>query len=367
MEVKIKSLKAALLFAVVALTLVGVPFIKSLQAQPTSDVIWISGMADVDWHNENEPYYVVVNDGTEYTSTGGWDRDPYLYNTPFIVAKNTHIRIQMGIFNLREQVYWRGVRRLDEGWWKENGNKRGYYYGSKSTGSTPQGPCTTWTKSWTSNGISEEITLKRLVYWPPTLVTVGSSQFLAYIVEYNILYSQSGAPQLVGRLGFAIILHFTCEIGSPEQSLDAILAAMNIVYSQILPAYQGILDPRLTFKLSYTFDDSMKHWPNTPQMYTFLIGWDGANAGDFQNAGIDYEDTRYSPLTTGLPWQPSGSAAIFAMPFKALHTRKTLEMDLIDVGPTGAECQRVTITFEENPPFGTGGGASCKGFATCVY
>ena len=356
-----RSILAAILLFSLLFILVGQ---MSVRAQGFPDTIWLTKSADVNWNGTNENVYLVINDGTLRTSS--WSLIPN-WRAPFIMADGTLSRYYMGIFNLREQVYWKDVRELDEGWWDTNGQRQGYLYETKSTISGPPVQ-TTWKHTWsgTDGGkqYTKSVTLIRKVHefsfflpWP--------RKFYGFVVEYEVWFflkvgSFAKLPWLAGHVGFAATWHENLESGTAATSLTAITGAMAKVQSTIMTSYdfKGIIDPDLKFVISYTFDDSMKIRSIAAKPNTALIGWDGLNCGDFLAMGINYEDSTYSPLTADTRWYPSGSAAIFGMVIRQswlLGTAPppTILMDncmmsgstMIGVGPTGLETQRVYVAF----------------------
>lgn len=361
---KMKSLKAAkTVFVIVVLTLASLCSLLPIAQAQTPDQIWpVSGVlptGDVDWDGNPENVRLVINDGTKYDYTGApttFDRGDYLWRAPFVIADQVP-NGRMGIENLRERVYWKGVRRLDEGWWDETGNKQGYLYQIKTTGA---GPHTWWSYGWTGTEGGTEydkiVQLLRDVHYE--IFTVGTEQFQAFLVEYQIWFAHGprGDPWqrlwLAGHFGFGIIWHAGPNAGNAETSLNAMVEAMATFQTTYASDFPGIIDQDLKFELSYFFDDNMKEWSNRLLPNVCLIGWDGENVCIFRrDAHIDYEDDDYSP-TNPIGVQPS--AAIFGMVHVPARIRWVdVEMDnsfinsdgaFVGVGPTGNEFQRVYIT-----------------------
>lgn len=348
--------KFAVLLAIIVLTLVGMSS-KVVQAPPTQDKIWMTSPGDVDWDSTLENVHLVINDGDVY-APGGWSRG-YLWVAPFIVAEDT-IRGVMGVMNLREQVYWHGVRVLDEGWWDEDGVKQSYLYYSKYTIQSGLDVVTTWEREWTGfqNGLEyhKSVTLTRTVYERSFVVGAGAAEFRAFVVEYKIEFCHDPdvndpigvLPSLAGHLGFGTMWHATAESGDASTSLGLMEDAMT-VYQLAAPGWRGIIDSNLRFELSYTFDDAIKTWSSGPTPNICLIGWDGATSKVFQaqSPPIYYEDDDYSPLAD-VGYQDNGSPAIFGMVYPPSTWWVRVRMDIgyyNGVGPIGTEAQRVHITF----------------------
>jgi uncharacterized protein (DUF2141 family) len=353
-----KTVTVALAIVVLTVTILSSSFIGKVWADP--DVArYTNNNTDVDWDGvANNRLAIVINDGTSYQASGNWYDRVSLWNAPFIIA-TSNVRVFTGINSLREQVYWREsttyskVRRLDEGWWDQNGEKQGYLYQSKVTTAPPGKIQTIWTSFWSANGINYQVILNRTIY----VVGVQAPVFAAAIVEYNITFVVNGIPNLAGQVGFGVLWRSQAGAGNAAQSLAATVSAMATLQVMMQGYHwQGIKDEALTFEVSYSFDDSMKEWSNTLFPQACLIGWDGATCLDFASWGYDYQDAGFSPLTAIPPWQPS-PAILGMVHIPALFWYTSIKMEngffnstgqWVGVGPTGREAQKVYVTY--SPP-----------------
>lgn len=373
MKVKVKMLTAIALSILIALISGRAPLNRPVQAQIEQDKVWITRQLDVDWDSHTENARLVINDGTVYTF-GGFSRSG-LWRAPFLTVDFVP-RVTMAIEDLREQVYWGQVLRLDEGWWDESGGRRDYIFDSKATIQTLFPSIqTTWTHSWTGSQsgytYGKSVTLVRNVAewaW-----TQSGQTFHAFVVAYeiklwydpNINDNQFTLPWLAARVGFGIMLHANLYTAtSASDALAAMVSAMSYFQTNVAPSYnfKGVLDQNVTFVLSYTFDDVMKKWSNGLPANVCILGWDGSSPNDFQAASppIDYEDDQFSPLTPA-GWQADNglSSATFGMVYVPASWRGgSIWMDngffnsthgWVGVGPTGNEGQRAYIVFRITP------------------
>ena len=373
MKVKVKMLTAIALSILIALISGRAFFNGPVQAQIAPDTIWITRPLDVDWDSHAENAVLVINDGTVYS---GFSR-ANLWCAPFLTVDYVP-RVIIAIEDLREQVYWGQVLRLDEGWWDESGQRIDYIFDSKATIQTLIPSIqTTWTHSWTglqsAIPYGKSVTLVRNV--SESTWTQAGQTFHAFVVVYEIkLWRDPDTsdnlyvlPRLAARVGFGIMLHenlFTAT--SASDALSAMVNAMSYFQTYVAPSFnfKGVLDQNVTFVLSYTFDDSIKKWSNGLPANVCTLGWDGSGLYDFQAASPpnDYEDDQFSPLTPK-GWQANNglSNATFGMVYVPASWRGgSIWMDngfinsthgWVGVGPTGNEEQRAYIVFRITPHY----------------
>lgn len=287
-----------------------------------SATTWKTASADVDWDASTEAIYYKTDE------TDG----VYPWRAPFLMASGVP-RVAMGAQNLREIVYFQGERILDEGYW--DGPPAEHYaglYNSKDTFVDGEGYIVTrWesdyailnrTADFTNNGctLKYEIWLQAFGYEP--------------------------GPEPLAEIGMGILWNIEPRVGTPGESLSYIIARMESYYDEYAGSYKGICNPDLSFMINYTFDDTMKHVNN----YS-LIAWDGTTPYEYLSAGISYEDSDFSPLTTGLPWQEHGSKAIWGtvhlpMPVGfSVTTGQFVGEDWQGVGVTGKYSQETCAEY----------------------
>ncbi|MHC4671990.1 MAG: beta-xylosidase family glycoside hydrolase [Planctomycetota bacterium] len=298
------------MICLLATTLIFIPF--------ASAVDWQLVKADVDWDG--------ISEEIKYTTDGA--SFFYPWRAPIITGKSVY-RVKIGLENLREQVYYYGEKVLDEGYFDYPlGSKYETLYDSKVTNYSGYfDVLTTWTAAFDSN----ELLLKRYV----RLKIPGAT------IRYECILNGENA----GDVGFDLLWHDTYEQGTPEDSFAYIKERIEN-YSE---SYPGLSLDGLSFKINYSFDDSLKEIEDG-----ILYGWDGANLYDFNKEEIDYDDIRYSPLTrTRIHYQQYGSPAIFGIVHsKATMTDFTLRNgELIDdtwygVGPRKRYTQEVSVEYE---------------------
>jgi len=199
----------------------------------------------------------------------------------------------MAIYNLREQVYYAGIKVLDEGYLDANGNLH-ERLGSKTTHSWPGAIVTEW-----SNGSY------RLV----RSITAGVDPSLGYCkIDYQIYVG----TQLAGTVGIGVVWNYDQTPGGPTIAYLSIRGKMLYYYADFIDEYSGITHPKVGFKICYgPFDDCMTQDSIDPNYK--LIGWSGGSPEDFKSQGIYYGDLAFSPVTTGVNNQPNGSCAIWGI------------------------------------------------------
>ncbi|MBN1419209.1 MAG: hypothetical protein JXP34_10560 [Planctomycetes bacterium] len=254
-------------------------------------------LADVDWDEGLEPLVYTPD------APGG---DVYPWRAPRMIATEVP-RAEMGVTNLREIVYLRGKRVLDEGYWY---------------GENPFDPPVLLDALYDSRTTYTDVTSGEVTTrWESgdvILMRIASIAHDGLTIRYRAWQKPSpdgtlGPEQASGTVG--ILWHDEPKAGTPEEALAYIIKRIATFPGNLeTPVAAG-----LTLEVRYTFDDTLKEVPiDSPDgvctdCRSAAIAWDGASPPDFHRAGIRYEDERFSPLTGHLPWQERGTSAIWGV------------------------------------------------------
>ncbi len=199
-------------------------------------------------------------------------------------------RVQTGLENLRETVYWKGERVLDEGYWygEQYSTPKQYetLYNTKETYEDPSGDIIT---RWESAAV----TLTRQVTLSHDIA------LFRYRIRLKPIDETDEAP--TGDVCMAVLFHADPESGTTESSMAYIIKRVN----DFSVHCTGITNRNLSFSLRYTFDDSMKalhdfHIINSVDVPAAVLGWDGMNPPDYYNEGIEYNDAKFRPSTPAI-------------------------------------------------------------------
>lgn len=286
---------------------------------------WNTAYGDVDWDGVLE----TVSYKTDEVNT------VYPWRAPFLTADGVP-RVTMGVNNLREIVYFRGERILDEGYWDGPVGGPGEHYetlyNSKDTFVDLGYIVTVWESDYAILNRTAELT--------------SDGCTLKYEVWLKAFGYEPG-PEPLADVGVRILWNAEPRAGTPEEALSYILTEIEDYHGLYANSYEGITIPELSFMINYTFDDTMKHLSNRS-----LMAWDGASPPDYLSNGISYEDPEFSPLETTNPalW---GILHLPAPTNISVATGQFVDGVWQGVGVTGKYHQEACVKYEyAAPPVG---------------